>query len=75
MVKEAEMETTSFEHEHKASTFAERAGARDSLAELASRLHSMSDEMQDFIRKRPGACLFGALALGYWVARLARRAR
>ncbi|MBC8133501.1 MAG: hypothetical protein H7X95_11020 [Deltaproteobacteria bacterium] len=38
-------------------------------------LESLNDRARSLINDHPAACLFGALALGYLVARLARRER
>ena len=43
------------------------------IEELKERLEDVNRRVKDFIRARPVTCLVGALALGYVVARIARR--
>ncbi len=43
--------------------------------ELKARLQEMNDKVKSFIAERPTACLLGALALGYVIARMARTQR
>jgi hypothetical protein len=46
---------------------------RPQLEEAKRRLQSINGRATDFIKEHPAACLVGAAALGYLVARLARR--
>lgn len=48
-------------------------GQEDRVEELKERLQELNDRVKAFIRERPAACLVGAMAIGYVVARLARR--
>lgn len=52
------------------------AGARlrPQLREAGRRLSSWNDTVAGYIKERPGRCLLGALALGFVVGKLARRA-
>jgi hypothetical protein len=43
------------------------------LHELKERLDLLNDRVKSFIEERPVVCLVGAMALGYLVARIARR--
>jgi hypothetical protein len=45
----------------------------ETIDELKGRLEELNRQVKDFIRARPVTCLAGALALGYVVARIARR--
>lgn len=38
-----------------------------------ARLDNLNDQAVDFIRENPGVCIVGAVALGYFVGRLAAR--
>jgi hypothetical protein len=42
------------------------------LDEARRRLKELNERTKSFIKEHPAACLVGALALGYVVARLAR---
>ncbi len=48
-------------------------GMRPPIEELKGRLEILNARVKGFIRERPAACLAGALALGYLVARIVRR--
>ncbi len=48
-------------------------GQEDRVEELKERLQELNDRVKAFSRERPAACLVGAMAIGYVVARLARR--
>ena len=41
--------------------------------EVKLRLESLNEEVTSFIKEHAGLCLLGAVALGYVVARVARR--
>jgi hypothetical protein len=43
------------------------------IDELKGRLEEINERVKGFIRARPVTCLAGALALGYVIARIARR--
>ncbi len=43
------------------------------VEEMRQRLDEINERVKEFIRERPAACVFGALAVGYLVARIARR--
>jgi len=61
----------------KTTTEAKASDIRDEIRapiEAAKeRLRSLNQRAQSYIKEHPAACLMGALALGYVVARLARR--
>jgi hypothetical protein len=42
--------------------------------ELKQRLESLNDQVTTFVKENAGLCLIGAVALGYVVARIARKA-
>lgn len=46
---------------------------RPQIEEARRRISDLSSQTTALIKEHPGACLLGALALGYLVARLARR--
>jgi hypothetical protein len=48
---------------------------RPRLEEARGRLESLNARGRGFVNEHPGACLLGALALGYILARVARRER
>ena len=48
---------------------------RPTLDDVKERLKSVNDRVSGFVREHPAACVVGAVALGYLVARLARRER
>jgi len=60
----SQMETT-------ARRLQERAGAR--FKDASTRLRSAGDHVVHFVKEHPGAALAGAFALGYVIARGARR--
>jgi hypothetical protein len=45
---------------------------RPPLEEAKERLKGLNDRTKSYIKEHPAACLAGALALGFVVARLAR---
>jgi hypothetical protein len=63
------METTS--SEVNAKDIGDRL--RPHIEEVKERLESLNDRAKGFIKEHPAACLVGALALGYLVARIASR--
>jgi hypothetical protein len=64
------METTAdikqFAHDVEARVRPEIEGARKQIESLAERVTS-------YIKENPGKCILGAVALGYVVAKIARR--
>ena len=46
---------------------------RPQIDEARRRISDVSTQAQTFVRQHPGACLVGAVAVGYLIARLARR--
>jgi len=48
---------------------------RPTIEEAKQKLGRINGRVTSFIQNHPAACLLGALALGYLVARLARRQR
>jgi ElaB/YqjD/DUF883 family membrane-anchored ribosome-binding protein len=44
-----------------------------SIDEAKRRISDVSTRTEAFVREHPGACLIGAVAVGYLIARLARR--
>lgn len=48
---------------------------RPSFDEIKARLEGWSLRARTLIQERPAACLLGAVAVGYLVARVARRGR
>jgi hypothetical protein len=69
------MQSTTSE-ESKAAVDAPETGERESrqpIDELKERLELLNERVKNFIKERPAACLAGAVALGYLVARIARR--
>ena len=48
---------------------------RPQLDEAKRRLQSLNETAVGFIKEHPAACLLGGVALGYLIARLARRER
>ncbi len=63
------METTSFER--SVDDIGERV--RPQIEEARKQLGRLDGRARSFINEHPAACLLGALALGYLVARVARR--
>jgi hypothetical protein len=47
---------------------------RPQVEDAKRRLSSLNDKAIDFIKENPGTCLLGALALGYLIGKIARRA-
>ncbi len=43
------------------------------LESVATRLAHLNEHLATYIRANPGRCLFGAVAAGYVVGRIARR--
>jgi len=62
------MDTTSFEN--SAKDVAERIRPR--IEDAKRRLGEVDGRIRGFIKDHPAACLLGAVALGYLVARVAR---
>ena len=60
------METTAFEN-----NVGERI--RPQIEQVKQRLGQLNGRVTTFIKQHPAACLLGAVALGYLVARVARR--
>ncbi len=71
------METSNWDDKAEAAGTVneEPARFRISVEEVQARLKEINDRIKGFIRERPAACLLGALAVGYLVARVARRGR
>jgi hypothetical protein len=66
--EETRMDTTSFEN--SAQDVVERI--RPQIEDAKRRLGRVNGQVTDFIKEHPAACLLGAVALGYLVARVAR---
>ncbi len=49
------------------------ARLKPQVEEARQRLSSWSETVTDYIKENPGRCLLGALALGFVVAKIARR--
>jgi hypothetical protein len=62
------MDTTSFEE--NAEDVVERI--RPQIEDAKRRLGRVNGQITGFIKEHPAACLLGAVALGYLVARVAR---
>jgi hypothetical protein len=62
------MDTTSFES--SAEDIVERI--RPQIEDAKRRLGRLDGQITGFIKEHPAACLLGAVALGYLVARVAR---
>lgn len=62
------MDTTSFES--SAEDVVARIGPQ--IEDAKRRLGRLDGQITGFIREHPAACLLGAVALGYLVARIAR---
>jgi hypothetical protein len=65
------METTSF----KASVDDLTDRVRPKIEEVKEQIARINGRMTTFIQDHPAACLLGAIALGYLVARMARHQR
>ncbi len=48
------------------------AGLGEPLEDLQGKLEQLNERVKGFIKERPVACLVGAMAIGYVLARLAR---
>ena len=48
-------------------------GLRPRIEELKERIGSLNERAKGFIKEHPAACLVGAVGLGYFFARMARR--
>ena len=46
---------------------------RPGVEQAKKRLETLNGDIIGYIKKNPGKCLLGALALGYLVGRIARR--
>ncbi len=57
--------------EDRANDLVDRLKPR--LEDAKGRLESLNARVKGLVKEHPGACLLGALAVGYLVARLARR--
>jgi len=62
------MDTTSFESSAEDVV----ARIRPQIEDAKRRLGRLDGQITGFIREHPAACLLGAVALGYLVARVAR---
>lgn len=47
---------------------------RPQIEDAKRRLSSLNDKVIDFIKENPGTCLLGAVALGFLIGKIARRA-
>ena len=47
--------------------------AQEQFREVQEKLRTASERVADFVRERPGTALAGAFAIGYLIARAARR--
>ncbi len=57
--------------QQKAREVQERLGPKIEVAKRG--LSDLNTRIKAFVRERPGVCLFGALALGFVVGRIASR--
>ena len=48
--------------------------ARPQVEEARRRVSSSNDTLANYIKERPGRCLLGALAIGFVIGKIARRA-
>ena len=46
---------------------------RPQIEDAKRRLTSLNDQAIDYIKKNPGTCLVGAVALGFLIGKIARR--
>jgi preprotein translocase subunit Sec63 len=71
------METTRWSEEASEAKpdGSETSKPRINMDEIKERLRSLDEHARKLISERPVACLLGALAVGYLVARLARLGR
>lgn len=65
----------SIEEKLKSTTDNLTRRVRPHLKDGKRRLESLNEQARALINEHPAACLVGAVALGYMVARLARRER
>jgi hypothetical protein len=65
------MNSTSF----KASVDDLGEQVRPKIEEAKQKITRINGQITSFIQEHPGACLLGAIAMGYLVARVARRQR
>jgi ElaB/YqjD/DUF883 family membrane-anchored ribosome-binding protein len=47
---------------------------RPQIEDAKRRLTSLNDKAIDYIKENPGTCLVGAVALGFLIGKIARRA-
>jgi ElaB/YqjD/DUF883 family membrane-anchored ribosome-binding protein len=47
---------------------------RPQIEDAKKRLSSLNDKAIDYIKENPGTCLVGAVALGFLIGKIARRA-
>lgn len=47
---------------------------RPQIEEAKRRLSTLDDTVTDYIKENPGKCLIGALAVGYLIGKIARKA-
>jgi ElaB/YqjD/DUF883 family membrane-anchored ribosome-binding protein len=50
------------------------ARVRPQIEEAKRRLSSLDETVTDYIKENPGKCLIGALAVGYLIGKIARKA-
>ena len=50
------------------------ARVRPQLDDAKKRLTSLNSNVTDYIKENPGRCLIGAIAIGFLVGKIARRA-
>ena len=50
-----------------------RPRIEERIEELKERIGSLNERAKGFIKEHPAACLVGAVGLGYFFARMARR--
>jgi ElaB/YqjD/DUF883 family membrane-anchored ribosome-binding protein len=68
------MQSTSSEGITEAGEGTQHNGQLESAVdELKDRLQSLNERVTEFIKERPAASLLGAAAVGYVLARIARR--
>ena len=70
------MQSTSSEGSTEAAEGTQSNGQHEfdsAVDALKGRLQSLNERVIEFIKERPAACLLGAAAVGYIVARIARR--
>lgn len=47
---------------------------RPQIEEARRRISSLDDDVTDYIRANPGKCLLGAIAVGFIIGKIARKA-